>query len=268
MHFVQQFINLLAGAIHREVPTALVSNGSWNFRASTDVSGFHNYYRDDRLIDAGGDPDGTLDFIQVHYYPQWEQNETSPFHNKASHWGIAKPIVIGEFPANGITDDVLAPGNPGPSPLRTVEESYEYAYLHGYAGVMGWSWSDTQFGGFAEAKKGISYLADNYWHGLVAHDTLWDGDEGEFLITGLEDEEKDQPVLFPNPVKDNYLNIQLNNPTHFSYEIMDLNGRTLLLGDIKSTRDYLIHLTNLRKGVYYLRLYNSQKSVIRKFIKG
>lgn len=43
------------GAIKRTAPDALVTNGSWNIRASSDIGSFHNYYRDDRLIEAGGE---------------------------------------------------------------------------------------------------------------------------------------------------------------------------------------------------------------------
>ncbi len=31
-----------------------------------------NWYSDDQLVAAGGDLDGTLDFYEVHAYPDWE----------------------------------------------------------------------------------------------------------------------------------------------------------------------------------------------------
>jgi len=65
---VQKFINKCAGAIHRTDPGAKVSNGAWSFIAASDVEGGTNYYTDERLIAAGGDSDGFLDFYMVHYY--------------------------------------------------------------------------------------------------------------------------------------------------------------------------------------------------------
>ena len=67
---IQRFVNQTTGAIHRAAPGTLVTNGSWSFRASSDVvpgTNNRNYYTDARLVAAGGDPDGTLDFYSVHY---------------------------------------------------------------------------------------------------------------------------------------------------------------------------------------------------------
>lgn len=62
MNTIQKFVNRTAGAIHRTDSTAKVTNGAWSFIASTDINGNTNYYRDDRLIEAGGDSLATLDF--------------------------------------------------------------------------------------------------------------------------------------------------------------------------------------------------------------
>ncbi|RED95282.1 discoidin domain-containing protein [Marinoscillum furvescens] len=136
MEVIQRFVNKCTGAIHREVPGAQVSNGSWSFKASSDVGpGFKNYYSDERLIAAGGDPDGTLDFYQVHYYPHHFGNDHSPFHRPADYWGLDKPIVIGEFPADTIAGKA--------KPRYSIEEAYELAVAYGYAGILSWSWSST-----------------------------------------------------------------------------------------------------------------------------
>ncbi|MDA0196775.1 MAG: PKD domain-containing protein [Bacteroidetes bacterium] len=162
MAAVQQFVNLTAGAIHREVPTALVSNGSWSFRASTNVgSGNFDFYSDSQLIAAGGDPAGTLDFVQVHYYDHFS-TDNSPFHNPASHWGIDKPIVIGEFPADGVLE-------------YSAEECFERAYQLGYAGAMSWSWSDMQFGGFEATSSALTLLKDTYPDDIIILDNTAPG---------------------------------------------------------------------------------------------
>ncbi len=155
MAAVQQFINLTAGAIHRMVPGALVSNGAGNFATMTDIEGHTNYYRDDRLIAAGGDPLGTLDFYQVHYYPDNFALSLSPFHRPADWWQLDKPIVIGEFPSKSIEED-------GNAPSYTRVEAYKLAYEYGYAGALAWDYRGFDGGSFETAKLGIAYLADTY----------------------------------------------------------------------------------------------------------
>lgn len=159
MKYVQQFINLVAGAIHRHQPSALVSNGSWSFRASSDVGNNKNYYRDSLLIAAGGDSLGYLDFYQVHYFPEHFGNELSPFHNPASYWQLDKPIVIGEFPVTGINEKA--------NPHKSTEEAYLYAFENGYAGCLSWSWTGFQGAGLEEAREGMINLWKNYPQDIV-----------------------------------------------------------------------------------------------------
>ncbi|MCX2742267.1 T9SS type A sorting domain-containing protein [Mangrovivirga sp. M17] len=135
MSDVQRFVNMCAGAIHRNTNQALVSNGAWNIRTNTDVDGFKNYYSKENLIAEGGDQDGYLDFYQVHFYPEHFGPNQSPFHRPASYWELDAPVVIGEFPADTVAGRI----NPGFS----VEKAYELAVHYGYAGIMSWSWSST-----------------------------------------------------------------------------------------------------------------------------
>ncbi|MEM5947097.1 discoidin domain-containing protein [Spirochaetia bacterium 38H-sp] len=159
MQYVQRFINLVAGVIHRESPGALVTNGS-GMAYQTDINGMINYYRDDRLIAAGGDPDGTLDFYSVHYYPQHMSEAISPFHHPASYWKLDKPIVVAEFPAKGIKD--IGFGFRPKTSLST-EEAYLYLAENGYAGALSWTWTAHDgFGSIYDASPGISAVAFTY----------------------------------------------------------------------------------------------------------
>ena len=151
MSDVQRFVNRCAGAIHRNTSQALVSNGAWNIQVSTDVDGFRNYYSKEELFEAGGDADGYLDFYQVHYYPGHFSDDRSPFHRPASYWELDAPIVIGEFPA----DTIAGKADPGFS----VARAYEVAVAYGYAGVMSWSWSDTNFNrDFSTTARGLNVV--------------------------------------------------------------------------------------------------------------
>ena len=130
MSDIQRFINLCAGAIHRTDPAAQVTNGSWSFHASTDVGEKNkNYYTDARLIEAGGDKKGTLDFYTVHYY-DWAKEELSPFHHDVSYWKLDKPLAITEFHPKttfGVNELLL----------------HDELYKRGYAGAQSWSWTDS-----------------------------------------------------------------------------------------------------------------------------
>jgi hypothetical protein len=85
-----------------------------------------NYYRDDRLIAAGGDTKGTLDFYTVHYY-DWQSTPISPFVHPCSSWGLTKPLVIAEF----FPEQTLA------LPYTAL---YDTLYANGYAGALSWGW--------------------------------------------------------------------------------------------------------------------------------
>lgn len=138
---VQRFVNLTAGAIHRAAPGATVTNGSWSFYASSDnVPGANrmNYYRDDRLVAAGGDPDGTLDIYTVHYY-EWGGTTISPFHHDAAYWGLDKPLVIAEFFVGGGTSSG-GDGNDDAVFGVPYQDLYTTLYDRGYAGALAWQW--------------------------------------------------------------------------------------------------------------------------------
>ncbi len=149
MRSIQQFINSLAGAIHRTDPDALVTNGSWSMRALTDVGSMKNYYTDAELIAAGGDPDGTLDFYQVHYYPQNFGNDLNPFSHPYAYWQLDKPLIVGEFPAKP------TPNRAAGFTQRNSMETYEYLYENGYAGALAWTFYASDFGKMLDAEPGI-----------------------------------------------------------------------------------------------------------------
>jgi len=86
----------------------------------------YNYYRDDRLIATGGDPQGTLDYYTVHYY-DWQSTPISPFIHPYSTWQLTKPLVIAEF----FPEQTLA------LPYTSL---YETLFANGYAGALSWGW--------------------------------------------------------------------------------------------------------------------------------
>ena len=199
---IQRFVNLCAGAIHRTDSTAQVTNGSWSFKALTDVpvaalrqSGAagvapsmsvetqafaarlkekyrsslstdqiftdlqrvaampnYNYYSDSRLIAAGGDPKGILDFFSVHYYTGIDPGSPtsiSPFHHPAVTWGLPRSIVVAEF---AMQNTVGVP----------KESLFDTLYQSGYAGALPWSWTDVNFSSHADVLAGMQYMWYHY----------------------------------------------------------------------------------------------------------
>jgi len=126
--YIQKTVNWFAAAIHTADPTARVTNGSQTFDYCSNVAGKNNYYSDAALVAAGGKANGTLDFYEVHYY---ESNGTSDscFLNPASHWGLDKKLVMGEFAVAAADDDGVATGS-----------TYTYLYSNGYNGAWAWAY--------------------------------------------------------------------------------------------------------------------------------
>ena len=93
-----------------------------------------NYYTDERLIEAGGDSLGILDFYTVHYY-EWAGTALSPFHHDYEVWGLTKPLVIAEF-YMGEGDD----GNPDAAYGIPYEDLFVTLFDRGYAGALAWQW--------------------------------------------------------------------------------------------------------------------------------
>ncbi|MCQ2107952.1 MAG: cellulase family glycosylhydrolase [Fibrobacter sp.] len=150
--YIQRVINMTADAIHKEAPNNLVSNGSARFTMTSDKCG-KNYYTDAMLLAAGENKyaKGTLDFYQVHYYPEWNPNNASPFHNPYSYYLLDKPMVVGELPGAD-WDNLKTGGNlssdPAGSRLMTIEQAYTYAFKNGYAGALGWTLHEENGGTF------------------------------------------------------------------------------------------------------------------------
>jgi hypothetical protein len=131
MSAIQKFVNQTAGAIKRTDPDAKVTTGIVNPTAMSDIYTAtnpiqKNYYRDDRLFQAGGDADGTLDFYTFHYYGYGD----SPFVRPASYFQLDKPVFLGEFYIKGTADGI------------TADMQFKKLYDNGYAGALSWQWVD------------------------------------------------------------------------------------------------------------------------------
>jgi hypothetical protein len=144
-HDVQKFTNRCAGAIRRADPSCKITNGAWSLIAGSDQDGNTNYYTDERLIAAGGDELGILDFYSVHYY-DWDKN--SPFLKPYSHWKWDKPTVIAEFHPHC--------NNCGEG------SNFDNLYKNGYAGALAWSYTDHEKGHMKAMLKEMKLMSEKY----------------------------------------------------------------------------------------------------------
>ena len=149
---IPRFVNRMAGAIHRAAPGSLVTVGADNIIYTSDRPGLarnswepanQNWYSDARLVSAGGDAQGTLDFYQAHSYPDWSDpnvndidRDQMPFFRPKSYFQLDKPLLAGEF------WDAVAGGPQGKNPL-TPQAWFDLAG-NGYAGGLGWAWFDVR----------------------------------------------------------------------------------------------------------------------------
>jgi len=155
MKHILRFTAKIAAEVHR----------STKKMASTGIHEFgkmKTWYSNAKLKTASGSNDelAYLDFYMAHYYPEYIGTSGSPFHNTAASWGMDRPILIGEFPAQS-----WGPGtgynNIQAGTAMTITAAYEYAYNNGYCGLMSWSMTEgdkAKFGSFSTTEPALQNL--------------------------------------------------------------------------------------------------------------
>jgi hypothetical protein len=156
MEHVMRFTAKIAAEVHR----------STNKMASTGIHEYgkmKTYYSDEKLKAASGSNDALayLDFYMAHYYPEYIGTSGSPFHNAASSWGMDRPVLIGEFPAQSWGSGT-GYSNIQSGTAMTITAAYEYAYNNGYCGALSWSMTEgdkAKFGSFETTKPALENLS-------------------------------------------------------------------------------------------------------------
>lgn len=162
---ILRITNRIAGFVHRN-SKKMVSTGIASFQ-------YCSQYSTEKLIAAGGDTDGYLDFYMAHYYPEWQDESISPFHHPASFWNMDKPILIGEFPANDWSSSTTGPssGQPLKTSMKSVD-AFAYAYENGYAGAMSWAMTEQNsfFGTYETTAPALKALFDAHKNDIMIKD--------------------------------------------------------------------------------------------------
>jgi len=120
-----------------------------------------NLYRDERLIAAGGDSLGTLDFYAPHYY-NYGSSALSPLTHTLSYWQLDKPVAIGEFWMQ-TTDGIAS------------TSYYSKLFENNYAGALAWSWTDfpntpnNKLNAATDTWENLKYMFANYREDILIY---------------------------------------------------------------------------------------------------
>ncbi|CAG2171133.1 unnamed protein product, partial [Oppiella nova] len=144
MKDVMRFINLHSDAIKTGDPKALVTIGDSDLTMTNIANNTRDYYSDSCLSQAGGKPNGTLDFYCLHSYtwphtPDGKYSATSPFKHTNADYKSPKALVVGEF-ATVCSESLNASKN------------YRQLYDAKYAGALSWQYNE---GGDCADKRSV-----------------------------------------------------------------------------------------------------------------
>jgi hypothetical protein len=192
-----------------------------------------NYYSDSRLIAAGGDPNGALDFYSVHYYggivPS-NPTSISPFHHPKSYWGLDKPLVVAEFAlqnTSGISKTTL----------------YEILYQTGYAGALAWSWTDVNLSSPEDMLAAMQSMWDNH-----REDVDVDGIGGDWPLVTITSPASD--TEFPDGAAVT-IEATASDNDGFVVLVEFFANETIKIGE-RDTAPFSITWTNISPGDYRL----------------
>jgi len=113
-----------------------------------------------KITNSGDKAKAYLDFYMAHFYPEYQEKEMSPFHHKASYWGLTRPVLIGEFPAKNWNSGYFTTIKSGTG--VTIIDAYTRAYDSGYCGALSWAMNEAptnKFGDYNTTKPALQALA-------------------------------------------------------------------------------------------------------------
>nr|WP_281422479.1 T9SS type A sorting domain-containing protein [Aquimarina litoralis] len=69
--------------------------------------------------------------------------------------------------------------------------------------------------------------------------------------------------IYPNPIQGQNLNVFLNMDKMASYEIITISGQLVGQGNVTESID----VSNLKQGIYLLKVFNDNQQITKQFIK-
>lgn len=122
------------------------------------------------------------------------------------------------------------------------------------------------------ANVSIQFVASDYAPGSLVEAAIDDLEIWELSGVGIEEEELSSLVLYPNPVKDQVsVDLELSMDTEVSYDVIDINGKTVLSGasNILNAGGHTLTIDTqkLAAGAYQFVIRMNGSSATKTFVK-
>jgi hypothetical protein len=178
MNDILRITNKIAGFVHRN-SKKMTSTGIASFQ-------YAGEYSKAKLIAAGGDNDGYLDFYMAHYYPEWQDATLSPFEHPSTFWNMDRPILVGEFPAKSWSTSMTGPSSGQPlKTTKTINDAFAYAYANGYVGAMSWAMSEQAssfFGDYSTTAPALLALFNAHKNDIMIKEVVIEEMSGNYVM--------------------------------------------------------------------------------------
>lgn len=154
----------------------------------------------------------------------------------------------------------------------TTNETYKYKTGNKLSEIISKQFIDTAWN--LSTKTIINYNADNkvidgYIFDFVNND--WSNNASQKYIfsdeiVGLKESTLNNlsAKIYPNPAAD-YIEIQVNQTEFMSYELIDISGKMVMVGEVLNKLD----ISNLETGIYFMKIINlkTNQCITQKIIK-
>ncbi len=236
---MERFCAMIAEAIHvnsRKMVT--VGSACLKWCSLRQPPAEAHYWCDSSLQAVYNKPKAILDFYQIHYY-DWMFNADwgyDPFQRLKTpgYWKLDKPTLIGESPA--------AAGK------YTMKQMVDSAYVHGYAGIMPWSYNANDgVGGWDACKTEIKAFRD-------AHSSLVDFNCGVNRIKGAV-----QKTSQPHP---HSLMDFVNHPSPEAWSAINIFSAQGNLVWSRGPGSAKRALPRMGTGVYYCQVFSKDSRIV------
>jgi hypothetical protein len=274
MRYIQQFVNLCAGAIHRTDPSAKVTNGAVTVASITNVvlakasadeslnlakmsmaekqnleSWFNHRYHvaltADQIVPI-------LQKLTATSYNWYSDNRliavggdplgTLDFYSVHYYAKNGSNVSVITYPASHWNFDkpvVVAEFHTTNTDFIPKDQIYEKLYQNGYAGALAWSWSDLEVTTHADMLAGMQTIWDNHRSDV---DLFGTGADWPYVSIAYPS----TGATFPNS---NQVTIQVSVTDSAAITSVDIFSNTLKIATL-TTAPYTFTWTNIPGGIY------------------
>lgn len=82
----------------------------------------------------------------------------------------------------------------------------------------------------------------------------------------IDESENQGMQVYPNPTT-NSLNIHLDDDLYYNFALIDATGKVMLSKEHVLLNNYLLDISDIEKGVYFIRMENEKNKIVKRFVK-